>query len=472
MRTPSISAPPKPDTKRAAHTTLTLDIETTTPLMGGAAVLQHLKDGLPQRVVDNVDVIRAPAIKGQLRFWWRALVAHKPEYCDQDGAKRLYQDECALWGGSREARGVEITGRSPVTLRVTVTRAPDIQDDKVPYGAEGYVLFPLRGEAKQGQTTKYNGQRPAGVRFTLTVTAPNDQLLIVKQTLAAWILFGGVGSRTRRGLGSLRLIKGDLNLPSSLTLAELRRVLGPDVFSRPDEPSPTETPNLAYALLLTAATPTTADDAWLTAIDWLRLFRQGEAPANTPVGEYARMYRKNGHNAPHRSNWPESDMLRHLHARGSLAHPIRYSTHTISWPRAAFGLPILGRFKDKADGSPWELTWRLRGASKAMTRLASPLILKPLSLGKNHYPVALWLGRAWPDGEIVAKLQDSKEITLGSQAPFDALPDPHDHHIFTPLQHGANAPDGLRVRTIFERWLRTPHTFNSNQKTIAATRIK
>ncbi|MGB7213436.1 MAG: type III-B CRISPR module RAMP protein Cmr1, partial [Gammaproteobacteria bacterium] len=41
-------------------------LEVLTPILGGS----H-----QTRAIDDVDVIRAPSVRGHLRFWWRALYA-------------------------------------------------------------------------------------------------------------------------------------------------------------------------------------------------------------------------------------------------------------------------------------------------------------------------------------------------------------------------------------------------------------
>jgi CRISPR-associated protein Cmr1 len=71
----------------AARESFSVEIETVTPILGGAPMT---------RAVDEVDFIRVPTIRGHLRFWWRAL---------QRGGfatpGELYRAEAALWGKGR-----------------------------------------------------------------------------------------------------------------------------------------------------------------------------------------------------------------------------------------------------------------------------------------------------------------------------------------------------------------------------------
>ncbi|HLV12164.1 MAG TPA: RAMP superfamily CRISPR-associated protein, partial [Trueperaceae bacterium] len=61
------------------------------------------------RAIDDVDVIRAPSVRGHLRCWWRALYA--AQYTSADA---LHQRESALWGRAATDDG----GRSAVEIRL------------------------------------------------------------------------------------------------------------------------------------------------------------------------------------------------------------------------------------------------------------------------------------------------------------------------------------------------------------------
>lgn len=68
------------------------------------------------------------------------------------------------------------------------------------------------------------------------------------------------------------------------------------------------------------------------AVFWLRQFRQAEKYARDPGTAPTR---------PGRSRWPEPDKLRRIFRTHSAAHRPRYHD-TLIWPRAQFGLPIVG----------------------------------------------------------------------------------------------------------------------------------
>jgi CRISPR-associated protein Cmr1 len=406
---------------------LELPLRIVTPVLGGAAV---------PRTIDEVDVVRVPSIRGQLRFWWRALHAHL-----HSDPRELYRAESALFGRAADEGG----GRSAVEVRISGVTAGGVDRSEVKLsGAQAtpgaYALFPARAEADGTPTAP---RRWPGTRFTLELLAPTDRLEELANVVRAWILFGGYGSRTRRGLGSLTVEGADRSrwLPNEPTRAEFERLFGRDPFAAAGRPS--ETPRLAGASLLAGTTQTPkqlglegrvlseAECAWLTALHWLRDFRQGTKTGARVSGE--------GKPEPARpsiSNWPEADKIRHLTGKMT-SHPPRHGPDP-AWPRAAFGLPIVGQFQKNArnggtydEPEPFELTWK--DGDGLHNRLASPLIVRAMPLASGKFvPIALWLERAWPfGGEVVPKM--GRDVRPGSGAPFDKLLGNGDHAYFPPL---------------------------------------
>ncbi len=414
-----------------------LELKVVTPIFGGGPIL---------RDVDRIDVIRTPSIRGHLRFWWRAL--HAQEY---DNAQALYLAESKLWGGpAGEHEGI---GRSPVELRVDRIESAKIQDAELK-DERGYATFPGRAQSDGTPAAKL---RWSGTRFRLRLRFPNTHEPAVLDALRAWLLFGGYGGRTRRGLGCLTVL-GDPGrfLPKQPNKASINKIFGRDIFTKSERVG--QTPLLAGAQLFSSYKRCGADDAWRKAIGWLFTFRQGHEHQNG-----AR--RPGSDKRPSYSNWPEADKVRHL-SKAALpwAHKPRYDA-TPAWPRAGFGLPIIGQFQEKARNKKrWEeqdpprtepegfrIGWRPRGASKANERLASPLILKPLPLlheSKEIFsPIALWLERAHPEGELVLQ-RENGTIVEGSAAPFEQFLAPEDDIEFTDLADHDN------LRDAFYAWLR------------------
>lgn len=204
-----------------------------------------------------------------------------------------------------------------------------------------------------------------------------------------------------------------------------------------------------------------AERAWTTALGWLNAFRQGTAG---PQGQRAREPGpRNDRNRPSISNWPEADKVRQLSGPpGGWSHSPRHNK-TLVWPRAGFGLPIIGQFqrKGRAQGQRYqeprdfELRWR-RGDDE-FDRLASPLIVKALPLADGSYaPCALWLWRGYPrNGRVALKPGDPR--SRDSAAEFDLLVADGDTALFEPLGVGQAAEAGVRLRTAFFTWLAQHH---------------
>ena len=388
-----------------------LPLRIVTPVLGGAAV---------PRTIDGVDIVRVPSIRGQLRFWWRALHAHR-----HSDPRDLYEAESALFGRAADEGG----GRSAVEVRISGVKAGGVEYREVKLTGAGatpgaYALFPARAEA--GGTPPAPRRAP-GTGFTLELLAPEDRREELADVVRAWILFGGYGSRTRRGLGSLTVEGADRShwLPNAPAREEFIRLFRRDPFATAGAAS--ETPRLAGAALLAGEPVCDAVTAWTTALDPLRDFRQGtNTGARNPGGQ----------NRPSISNWPEADKIRHLTGK-TKGHSPRYNDDP-AWPRAGFGLPIVGQFQKKArnggtydEPDPFELTWK--DGEGLHNRLASPLIVKAMPLATGRFaPIALWLERAWPPrGKVVLRMRGQEQA--GSAAPFDKLLGNGDGPRFGPL---------------------------------------
>jgi CRISPR-associated protein Cmr1 len=436
--------PPRRSPSTGARSDFAVSLEIVTPILGG---------GYRTRALDEVDFIRVPTVRGHLRFWWRALSAGRFKT-----STSLYEAETKLWGGPGGGLDKAPAVRSPVEVRIEVTdRGREEDEDIDPSRTDGaYVLFPAREERRGGQVTRATIPRRTGVAFKVTVTAPAEDIAAVREAAQAWILFGGYGGRTRRGLGGLTVTGPDaatwLPRTGSPLAAELKRLFGRDVFAVDGRAR--QTPMLAGAALYTIGrVEDRGVPAWLTAVDALRSFRQGTPPHSD--ARQPSVYPRR----PSISNWPEADKIRHLadreFGRGPYSHMPRHD-NTPVWPRAGFGLPIVGRFQTKGRGGgrydeppPFTLKWGepiRRDEYRPHERLTSPLIIKALPLvGGRFVAIALWLHRDWPAGKIV--LEIDRAVVPGSAAPFDALAAPGEAPLFTALA------DKPTLRAAFFDWL-------------------
>jgi CRISPR-associated protein Cmr1 len=418
-----------------------IELETVTPILGGAA---------QPRTIDDIDIIRVPTIRGHLRFWWRALYG-----AGYASAEQLFAAEAELWGKAADNHG----GRSAVEVTVEVRRPIPVADSSdVDYRTPGaYALWPAMAIKEKGKEQPPAPRYPARVRFCIVLSAPEKHRRKLSNAVRAWLLFGGYGSRTRRGLGALRLVDPRAQnqwLPSiedpddidPVDLqrefkGELDRLFGWDILTAKTYLG--QMPSLAGATLLLGGLHRRdgAQRAWLEALHWLRDFRQQAGFAREPGSR------------PGRSRWPEADKLRHL--SGKYGHPARYSDRTVAWPRAEFGLPIVGRFLGTDEPDPFVLSWEIDetkakpGEDRHKDRLASPLIVKPLQTAQGFYPCVLWLSRDVPPGEVVAMGMP------GSNAKFGFLGTPSDLSLAARL----HAPFARKpsVKIAFIDWVKTKH---------------
>lgn len=120
---------------------------------------------------------------------------------------------------------------------------------------------------------------------------------------------------------------------------------------------------------------------------------------------------------PGQSRWPEADKLRLLTDRKG--HPPRYMDKTPAWPRADFGLPIVGRFKDPGEPKDFTLTWH--DGKNQRDRMASPVIVKALSTIQGYRPCVLWLSRNYPPGQVVAIETGTRNSPARFPAPFGSV---------------------------------------------------
>jgi CRISPR-associated protein Cmr1 len=345
-----------------------------TPLFGG---------GVVAGANDPDNLIRPTGIRGQLRFWWRATHGW---LCGADlVAMKSREDQ--IWGtASLTANQPEETtreqpGYKAVHLMVEVIEAGDsvkpfeMKDDKHSEKANNipdYAAFPLRPDDKTIQ--KYKKNAPINdvrrnVIFLLTLTFAREIWQEVQDTLWAWETFGGVGARTRRGFGALKLeeidgqpVSNDYFPPAQA--GEAQRWLAQRIARyQPEEGKQItgEVPHLANHPQPTLIGPhKDASKSWGALLDTLQEFRQRRFDFKTD--SYSRFGK---------SLWPEANALR---KRLYPERDIRATPDT--FPRAAFGLPIVFHLPhDEEAGQP---TITLQGPGKETERLASPLILKPI----------------------------------------------------------------------------------------------
>lgn len=371
-RSDRIKAGPPAQTRRAVVEIVESDIEIITPVFGGGVTARGT-----QRRPDEVTPVRGTTVRGQLRFWWRALYGARYQTVAE-----LREAEGRLWGLASEpgwavvnvdASKLKPPAPHPI-FRVVVApngrrRCQAIDND---IGYAGFPLQPSDMEMRQNAepAPAYVFDGTFLVRVTLSSVADSATRDEVTQTLRCWRCFGGIGGRTRRGFGAL-------SAPAGATADQLLSPAGARVAG---------VPLLAGAKVVLGARSNSALIAWPQALHALRQFRQGPTVGRNPGNEP---------NHPGRSRWPEPDTVRRMTQRSAPLHPPQHLVSEAA-PRAQFGMPIILHFKDQGDPGDSMIS------PDGRDRYASPLILRPFGTRANSRPMALLMGNR-PDLQLVMK---------------------------------------------------------------------
>lgn len=343
---------------------LEVELGIITPVFGGGAHIDPARTH--QKEVDHRTPIRGSAIRGQLRFWWRAAIG-----CLLGSHRELLERETAIWGNASSPGAVALSvARQPAVAPRGETVYETYQANNGAYrvrpvrGAEdlAYGAFSLQ---PQSEHLKSNdpGLRAPGVLhtltepFRLTLRFPESMRQDVETALTCWTSFGGLGGRTRRGFGA---IQHQASSPEEI----VRR------FNRTG-PTLDQVPSLHGARIATLpARFPTALDALRAGLAVLRKMRQGPGYGRNPGSAHP--------NRPGRSRWPEPELIRKLTNQSNPQHRERL-VNVDAMPRWRFGMPIVFHFQ--GGGDPNDTHLKPRGHE----RMASPLIIRPFKLANGKY---------------------------------------------------------------------------------------
>ncbi len=297
---------------------LSLTITVATPMVGGEVEAGIVDDNMP---------VRVPSIRGHLRYWWRMMNLSNPS----KGTR-----ESEIWGSTENPS--QVYADVPKQPNVLLRYCDNNFDFRDKFGPEIYALFASRQNRQNIARENFS--------FTLTLKYPQEYHDDVRLTLSAWLYFGGIGARTRRGCGSLSCDKNP---------ADLHEIL-------------------RAALYITL---------------WKK-----RANDNLLVWSYAVKrymdYRQNRNGKFGRSKWPEADSLRHMTGKYPQKHKPRDYLPLPSFPRAALGLPIIFQFSpDDKHSEPHgvQLIPKIEGSC----RMSSPVITKALRYNGAWYSAVIIL---------------------------------------------------------------------------------
>ena len=324
--TQKLGVPPALPSVKNSHSMRDLSVKITvsTPMVGG---------GVEAGIIDEQRPIRVPSIRGHLRYWWRMMNLNTP---GKDAR------ESKIWG-STESPG-KVYADVPEQPNVLLRYYDNNFDFKERFGPEAYALF----------ASRQNRQNIARENFTFTLNLRclekfHDD---VRLALSAWIYFGGLGARTRRGCGSLSCSNVPVSLHEILKAA----------------------PHIT--LWRKNSSGNNPLSAWSYAVKRYMDYRQNR--------------NKGQGNRPGRSRWPEADSLRQITGKSADKHSIPITSLLPSFPRAALGLPIIFQF------SPQDRRYEPDGIqlipkAKDSNRMASPVITKALCENSTWYSAVIIL---------------------------------------------------------------------------------
>ncbi len=171
---------------------------------------------------------RTPPFKALLRQWWRVVWVGKSGTSGQSDANELRRAEAELFGSAADDRagtsrasqvtlrldwrkGTEVT---PTNWRAKTDKVHHPEAEKAKYYVDAALYLgygPLDFDKQNGQRLNRPSALPAGDERELTVKMPPNELGPIKTALRLAHAFGGLGSRSRNGWGSLHFEQGGLS---------------------------------------------------------------------------------------------------------------------------------------------------------------------------------------------------------------------------------------------------------------------
>lgn len=328
--------------------------------------------------------IRPTAIKGALRFWWRALYYaefRKQAANSQKALHAMHLAEQLLFGGAAADKGN--IGQSQVLLRVIKNIAEiDIvkkEQDQAKIGNGNKVgAFPgcryLLGmglyslKSKEITRSYINSNASFELQIAFKPSTTQHQIEQVKKALLAFGLLGTLGARARKGFGSVSLVK----------------------LSEQDKPLEIPNTKAAYVSAISSLFSHGQSLQELPPFSAFSAFSMVDISASgtnsvqllDQIGEKQQRYRGYGQNSS-----GEHKVNNHLALQlFSDDHDTLYSfvaerINPTQPRRVVFGLPHNVRFSNGRGSVNIEI------AEKNKTRRASPLFIHIHKLGNQYYAV-------------------------------------------------------------------------------------
>lgn len=158
--------------------------------------------------------LRPPSIKGAMRFWWRAMHGNLPmdDRKDNEGniiEKGLRTREAEIFGG-----GGENARRCPFSIRVRSDSTICSNEKPLPHhtGNKDCSYMKLsptcRGNKDYNQDKCQKGRAQTSISGGIfSIELKGSELGPIKSLFVLTCLLGGFGKRSRRGFGSVKIVK-------------------------------------------------------------------------------------------------------------------------------------------------------------------------------------------------------------------------------------------------------------------------
>lgn len=343
--------------------------------------------------------IRPPSVKGALRFWWRALAW--PELRRSAGGdevlalRKLHETEARLFGlAAKIENEQQVGGQGAFLLRVTEIEKLEHELSSALPGHQyllGQGLYHFKEKYLRTAITK--GQFKVNVLVNPLRVKPGDMRSLLL-ALRAFGLLGGLGSRSRKGLGSIALAglryQGDdsKEIDDLMTVPTTVEQLASAVHKLlPVSLDDTEPPYTAFSKFARIVAVPSADSAW-KALD--------------AYGQEMMLYRSWGKHGKVLGNSAE----RNFREDHDIAFDVTMQSIVEKPPkRAIFGLPhnyFFSSTKAKAEMGPVHRVdekWKSEGRG----RRASPLLIHAHDFpdGTSVIVTTLLPARFLPEGEMI-----------------------------------------------------------------------
>jgi hypothetical protein len=361
--------------------------------------------------------IRAPSIRGQLRWWFRTLGGFKSL-----APMPVREQEALIFGSTAGDEGR--AGMLVVRIKSGPAYSNTTRDDRE-FHAEvgtdrGYLAFPLRSKRKREKGVErlieYKGKAAFDWEDSMGASMPLpkfDLQVIWRGDAAMWpdiqalmVVFGNLGAlgfRSRRALGALHIANHAAAQDLSAALARFgdpangndwhKRIVIKKVTKRPPS-QPVSHAN--------------ANDCIVTLARWLKDWRShgrtvDHATARPP-------------NPPHNSGF--HPYAKNDHDRGVDAG-LRQGSPEDQTFRPALGLPIIQFFSSGKPQVDWNESWDAEKARRNRNyrgegRFASPVLLRPHkdAQGNWHALVIFVDAHRWPTGKPVYLNGQPRQVSL------------------------------------------------------------